>query len=339
MQFRRKSRLPDVSAITCSVSVVALLMISVASAETVEVSPEAERAFSKSTPADLDDLRAIENHVQQLAKAVLPSTVNVRVGAAQGSGVIVSRDGYVMTAAHVIGKPGRSVVFTFHDGKTARGTTLGVFKSVDAGLAKITTKGKWPMLEKADSSRVRVGDWCLATGHPGGYKSGRPPVVRLGRIVTRRDTVIQSDCALVGGDSGGPLLDMQGRVIGIHSRIGPSIAWNFHVPSNAFVDNWDRLAESEEWGRRPGSKGAIIGISGDDHPRGLEVTEVPEGYPAHRANIKPGDIIVELNDKSFEDFDEFADRIREKAPGDKVKIELLRSNTRLTKYVTLASRG
>src|SRR5205807_4246056 len=95
-------------------------------------------------------------------------------------------------------------------------------------------------------------DWCVVTGHPGGFRPGRSPVVRVGRILelnlTSPRAYLRTDCTLVGGDSGGPLFDMHGRVIGIHSRIGGSITANLHVPVDTYRETWDRLVKGERWG-------------------------------------------------------------------------------------------
>src|SRR5438876_11640505 len=95
------------------------------------------------------------------------------------------------------------------------------------------------------SDELTKGEWCLATGHPRGYKPGRTPPVRLGRDLTFGNTIIKTDCTLVGGDSGGPLFDMQGRVIGIHSRIGQTLAQNMHVPVDTYRETWDRLVKGD----------------------------------------------------------------------------------------------
>jgi len=203
-------------------------------------------------PESVADLLAIEAKVKQAIARAIPCTVGVQVGAGRGSGVIVSEDGLVMTAGHVVGEPGKDVTFYFHDGKTAKGTTLGAFKTADAGLMKITDKntadkGKWPFLEKGRSADLKTGTWCIAVGHPLGYQKERPPVLRVGRVLRSTDIVVQTDCLLVGGDSGGPLLDLDARVVGINSRIGGSTKQNFHVPSDVFQDNWDRLVKGDAW--------------------------------------------------------------------------------------------
>src|SRR5262249_8958054 len=100
--------------------------------------------FKKAAPENVQDLKAMQAHVRALAARVVPCTVNVKIGMGQGSGVIVSEDGYVLTAGHVSGAPGRDVVLTLADGRKVKGKTLGVNRGIDSGMIKITTEGKWP---------------------------------------------------------------------------------------------------------------------------------------------------------------------------------------------------
>lgn len=206
-----------------------------------------EKAKSSNYPASVEELKSLQDTVEKTVKKVLPSVVGVQVGPARGSGVIISKDGYVMTAGHVVGRPGQKVTFTFSDGETAEGVTLGMFKSFDAGLMRIKDCDDLPFVEKGVSADLKSGDWCIASGHPLGYQPGRPPVVRVGRILRVNEDAVQTDCPLVGGDSGGPLFDLEGRVIGINSRIGPRMEMNFHVPVDVFTTNWERLAKGDQW--------------------------------------------------------------------------------------------
>ena len=178
--------------------------------------------LNKPAPADLADLRAIESQVTRIVDRVRQSTVAIIVGDSQGSGVIVTENGLVLTAGHVISVPGRKVTVVLADGRKVAGRALGVNTASDCGMVQITDRGPYPASKISDQSTLRIGDWCLGTGHPGGYQAGRPPVVRLGRLVAIHATFLQSDCPLLGGDSGGPLFDLNGNVVGIHSRIGPA---------------------------------------------------------------------------------------------------------------------
>jgi len=290
--------------------------------------------FSKRDPASIDDLRAIEKHVQSLTPKLSAATVGVRIGRAQGSGVVVSEDGYVLTAAHVIGAPGRDVTLIFPDGKRVKATTLGVHKDYDAGLIKITDEGKWPFVAMHQSNEIKIGDWCIAMGHPGGFQSDRAPVLRLGRVIRKQKNVIQTDAILVGGDSGGPLFNMLGQVIGINSRIGPNTSWNFHAPIWAYTEHWDDLKNSEVLG---GPK-AILGVNGETVPQGTRVTEVAEGYPAEEAGLKVGDIIVKFAGAKAANIDELAKLVMKKRPGQTVDIEILRDDKTVTLKAKLAAR-
>lgn len=213
-------------------------------------SPATAQSVVAAAPNSIDDLRAIERKVDAVLKQVMPAVVGVRVGASQGSAVIVSSDGFVLTAGHVVGKPNQDVTFIFADGKTAKGKTLGMNTEVDAGMMKITSdapEGGWPHVEMGDSEHLPEGAWVVAMGHPLGYTKGRPPVVRLGRVLRNHDTVIRTDCPLVAGDSGGPVFDLEGKVVAINSRIAGSTSMNYHVPVNLFRNGWDRLAKGDVW--------------------------------------------------------------------------------------------
>ena len=295
------------------------------------------RVFRKAAPTTPADLAAIEKHVQRIIPKLQAATVGVRSGRAQGSGVIISSDGYVMTAGHVSGAAKRKVKLIFPNGKMVDGITLGAYNTADAGLIKITTKGDWPHVPIGALKDVKIGDWCLAMGHPGGYKTGRPPVVRLGRVIRRSTNTIHSDAVLVGGDSGGPLFDMHGRVIGINSRIGRSSTSNYHASVEAFSQQWVRMAKGDVWGYRGPPRRPVLGVSGESHARGCKLTEVPRGYPASRAGIQVGDIITKFNGKKLKTFDELKLAVSRKKPGDKVTVELLRDGKIRRIQITLGS--
>jgi len=127
-----------------------------------------------------------------------------------GSGVVVSKDGLVMTAGHVVGKPGQPVTFFFANGKSAKGTTLGVYPSGDAGLMKITDKGDWPYVEKGRSGDLKLGSWCVTLGHPLGIQHGRPRWSASDAFCTPSQQS-PDRFPIVSGDSGGPVFDLDGR--------------------------------------------------------------------------------------------------------------------------------
>jgi serine protease Do len=211
----------------------------------VQPSLAAPSPAAQQEPKDLAGFQALQTQIQAVVHKVLPAVVGIQIGSSAGSGVIVSEDGIVMTAGHVVVKPGQKVTFFMPDGKAVPGITLGLSAGADAGLMKIVQPGKWPFVPLGDSASLKPGMWCLAIGHPLGYRPGRPPVVRVGRILQKSENMIQTDCPLVGGDSGGPLVDLEGKVIGINSRIAGPTDVNLHVPVNIFREMWDEMLKSQ----------------------------------------------------------------------------------------------
>ena len=189
----------------------------------------------------------MDQHQQELVEKVTAVTVGLQIGPTQGSGVLVSKEGHVLTAAHVAGRAGLEVRVIMPDGRKYRGTTLGMNKGVDAAMLKINRQLRdgeeiaWPYASMGQAAELEPGSWCLALGHPGGYQTDRQPVVRFGRVLSTNKMVITTDCKLIGGDSGGPLFDMEGNVIGIHSRIGTKVTKNLHVPIDNYRINWGVL--------------------------------------------------------------------------------------------------
>jgi len=300
--------------------------------------------FSGGAPGSSSDLMAMQDHLQMLSDKVIPTTVAVQVGAAQGSGVIVSPDGYILTAAHVVGEPGRRAMVILHDGRRVPGKTLGVFRTIDAGLVKIQAapsdlgRQDWPHAEMGESKELQPGQWCLATGHPGGFQSARTPVVRLGRILSiKPDAAITTDCTLVGGDSGGPLFDMKGNVIGVHSRIGGPLTLNLHVPVGAYRESWDRLVAAEEWGFLPGNE-PFIGVVGENDSLVAKISRVYPGAPADKAGVQPGDVITKIGDQPITTFESLKAFVESQKPGARVNLEVLRADGVVKLDLTIGRR-
>jgi serine protease Do len=187
-------------------------------------------------------------------------------------------------------------------------------------------------------------DWCLVTGHPGGFKVGRSPVLRVGRVLEINDRTaaayVRTDCTLVGGDSGGPLFDMYGRVIGIHSRIGGSLTANFHVPVDTYRETWDRLVKGERWGGRigqPARAEPYLGFKLADD-KACTVSEVVKGSPAEKAGLKAGDVIKKFAGKEVASADDLFNEFRRKKPGSEVTIEVERGKETMTLKAVVGRR-
>jgi serine protease Do len=301
--------------------------------------PALPPALEKAAPEGLDDLKAIQKQVNAVLDKVLPCTVGIQIGGASGSGVLVNEDGTILTAGHVSGKPGSELTVILSDGRRVKGKSLGANHRMDSGMIKITEEGKWPFAELGNSAKLKRGQWCLALGHPGGYKRGRPPVVRLGRVLNSDRVVIRTDCTLVGGDSGGPLFDLEGKVIAIHSSIGGPITANQHVPADTYRETWDRLVASEEWGGfAPGGNRAWMGVQLDTEADGCKVAEVQSGSPADKAGLKANDVIVKFAGEKIGNTEDLAAVIGKKKPGDKVTLEVMRGDKSVTLDLTLGKR-
>ncbi|MCH2183564.1 MAG: trypsin-like peptidase domain-containing protein [Mariniblastus sp.] len=278
-------------------------------------------------PTSIEQLKLMEEHVRKIADMVKPATVNIAVGESQGTGVVISRDGYILTAAHVISRPGLNARITFPDGEVAFATTLGTHPGIDSGMLKLKKPGKWPYLDVGESEPLKRGQWVIAVGHPGGLDRDRGLVVRVGRLIYKTRNVLRTDCTLVGGDSGGPLVDMDGHVIGIHSRIGSNLTDNLHVPIDIFSEEWDLLAD--EFGVIVGSTTAYLGLSLDANSN--RVNRVTQNQPAAKAGIKVGDKIIRIDDQEIKEPADLRKALRSKKPRDQITVKVLRDKKRRNK--------
>lgn len=299
-----------------------------------QVSRNLSQIFAGSAPKTTADLREMQNHIQKLAKKVNQATVHLRLGPAHGSGVIVSRDGMILTAAHVAGRPGKRATIILSDGSVVHGKSLGLHFKLDAGMVKIADEGTWPYLKMAEP-QVSNGQWCAATGHPGGFEPDRSPVFRLGRVLDHgKNKLIRTDCQLIGGDSGGPLVDMYGEVIGIHSRIGSNLANNQHVPIAAYLDHWKQLVSGETLGL-----GTWMGVSAANGKTSATVSSIHKNSPAKRAGIRVGDVITHFDGQSVGTFKELKELVQLRKPGERVSIRVRRDGHVHTMRVKLGQRG
>lgn len=298
----------------------------------------------KKAPEGRGDLDAIQKHLTDALPATRRATVCIDLGEGSGSGVVVSPDGLILTAAHVTGGVGKEFTVIFEDGKKVKAESLGLVASSDCAMAKITEKGTWPHvdLDRADTSQL--GDWVYSLGHSGGFDKERGVVVRLGRLVQVKDDTVQSDCSLIGGDSGGPLFDLTGKLIGIHSRVGQRTQENMHVPVREFVKNWDGMLKSEFIGEGPFAKKpekgkGFLGIG--TVPRaegGLSVDKVGRESPAEKAGLKKGDVLLKMDGTELSTKEQFQELLKEKAPDDRVALELLRDGKPETLTLRLGER-
>lgn len=329
-----------------------------------------------SAPESVDELKALQDTVKKMVERTTPSTVALFYEGGAGSGAIISDDGIILTAAHVVsrqqvslGGPRRrnqpaageelppeskNVSIMLADGTRVKGTVLGRNKRADSAMVKITSeipknakwdgadKGKWPAVELGKSSDLKKGQWVVSLGHPGGPKTDRRAPARLGQMVTvsEKGNRVSSDCTLVGGDSGGPLFDLTGKLIGIHTSIGMDLTQNFHIPLHTFQNEWARLVRGD---RINEDADAYIGfvLNGDEKNRKVKplIEEVKSGTPAANAGLQDNDVILELNGEKVatsEDVDQLMSGFR---PNQRVVIKVKRGDDVYELELTLGKRA
>lgn len=294
-------------------------------------------ALTKPTVGSVADLKGIERQVKTLAARTAGAVVAVEIVGGTGSGVIISADGLVLTAGHVAGRAGRDVRFRFPNGRSARGVTLGANADNDTGFAQITDRGTWPCLPVGELDSAVIGDWVLALGHPGGFDPERPRVVRLGRIIRLAPGTLQTDCTISPGDSGGPLLDMQGRVIGIHSFISTAMVENYHVPITKFRDDWGSLNQPQSKPANPSPGTAHFGARLADDPAGCRLESVERRSPAARAGLQRGDLVLSVEGRRVLSTASLLRWLKDSQPGDVLALEVRRGAESLRISVELAA--
>ncbi len=268
---------------------------------------------------------------------------------ALGSGFVISEDGYVVTNNHVI-DGADEIRVEFADGKVLEATVVGADPVVDIAVLKVEAGAPLPFVSFGDSDTARVGDWVLAVGNP----LGQGFSVSAGIVSARSrelngtyDDFIQTDAAINRGNSGGPLFNMNGEVIGVNTAIlspnGGSIGIGFSMASNVVSKVVDQLISYGE--TRRGWLGVriqditpeIADAMGLEEPRGALVTSVPEG-PAREAGIEAGDVIVRFDGQDIADTRELVRVVGYTDAGKAVRVTLLRDGETRTVKVTLGRR-
>ena len=293
----------------------------------------------------LDDVRKLEQQISAVAEKGMKCTVALiaEETGASGSGVIASEDGFILTAAHVI-EGVEEVNVVFPDGKQVYGKVLGANLSKDIGLVKITDEGPWPFMERGESKPLKAGDWVIVMGHSAGFDPARTPPIRFGRVISDGPgNYLTTDCAMIGGDSGGPLFDLDGRIVGVNSSIGGSLQNNNHAGVDGFKVDWDRLLAGDVWGQlemnplqnleRP-----VLGIELGAAVRGGGVIIAAVTRYAANAGLRRGDIIVAVNDTKVRDGANLLVLLAKKEVGETVRIGLRRAGKPTEAEVELVAR-
>ncbi len=268
---------------------------------------------------------------------------------ALGSGFVVSEDGFIVTNNHVI-EGSDEVMIEFFDGEELAAKVIGTDKKTDIALLKVESDDPLPFVSFGDSDVMRVGDWVLAVGNP----LGQGFSVSAGIISARNrelsgvyDDFLQTDAAINRGNSGGPLFNMDGDVIGVNTAIlsptGGSIGIGFSMASNVVSKVVDQLREFGE--TRRGWLGVRIQdvdedmaeAIGLDKVAGALVTDVPDG-PAKEAGMEAGDVILSFDGKDVTDTRELVRLVGDAEVGKTVRVVVFRDGSTKTLLVTLGRR-
>ena len=274
-------------------------------------------------------------------------TPQERKSAALGSGFIIDEKGVVVTNNHVI-QDADDIIVRVNGDQEYKAKVLGADPLMDIAVLQLDTKDKFKPVGFGDSDKARIGDWVLAIGNPfglGGTVTAGIISARNRSIgLSRYEDFIQTDASINSGNSGGPLFDMEGNVIGINTAIlgrNGSIGIGFSIPSNSAQQVIKQLIEFGETKR--GWLGVriqdvtkeIAEVEELDKPRGALVASVAENSPSEKAGIQAGDIILEFNGVEIKQMKELPAIVARTEVGKNVDVKIWRNKKEITKKVLL----
>ena len=274
-------------------------------------------------------------------------TPQTRKSAALGSGFIIDEKGIVITNNHVI-QDAEDIVVRVGEDKEYKATIIGSDPLSDIAVLQIDSKEKFIPVKFGDSDKARIGDWVIAIGNPfglgGTVTSGIISARNRSIGLSRYEDYIQTDASINSGNSGGPLFDMNGDVIGINTAIlgkGGSIGIGFSIPSNSAKKVVSQLVEFGETKR--GWLGVriqvvtqeIADIEKLDKPRGALVASVAEKSPSDKAGIKAGDIILEFDGTKIDEMKELPKIVAQTEVGKTVDVKVWRNKKEIIKKIKL----
>ena len=270
-----------------------------------------------------------------------------RQTSALGSGFIIDEKGIVVTNNHVI-QDAEDIVIRVNGDKEFKAKVIGADPLSDIAVLQLETKEKFIPVKFGNSDNARIGDWVIAIGNPfglgGTVTSGIISARNRSIGLSRYEDYIQTDASINSGNSGGPLFDMNGDVIGINTAIlgrSGSIGIGFSIPSNSAKIVIDQLLEFGETKR--GWLGVriqdvtkeIAEVEKLDEPRGALVASVAENSPSDKAGVKAGDIILEFDGEKIKQMKELPMIVAKTKVGKKVRVKIWRNKREVTKTITL----
>ncbi len=266
-----------------------------------------------------------------------------------GSGFVVSEDGYIVTNNHVVSNADEIFV-KFSDGREYKTRLIGTSPEVDIAVLKIEAGEKFKPLEFTDSDTIEIGQWSIAFGNPMGLNDSMTVgiVSAAGRSslgIEEIENFIQTDAAINQGNSGGPLIDINGKVIGVNTAIlstsGGSVGLGFAIPSNLAVAVKDSIISTGKF-EKP-----YIGVYLDNldsekikalnikSTNGVLIAKVVEGGPAEKAGLQANDVIVAVNGKQVNSAGAFIGELAAKKSGQNIELKVIRNSKTVNINVTL----
>lgn len=252
------------------------------------------------------DVSGLQQQIYKVVEKTAPAIVEITRRNSVFSGVIVSPQGHILTAGHTV-EPGQSCSIVLPDGRRLRGRSLGCCEQmrgdqIDCGLIMVEGANNLPFVEIGSSASLQSNHPCLSISYPGGQRNRREPMVRFGYVngTARPGRMIRSTALMEPGDSGGPLIDLEGRVIGIHSRITQSISENFDVPIDTYKEFWDQLNVPARFYTQNLKPLPKLGFTGEDYPEknGIKIISVADGSVAKSLGIQPEDFLLKVHGKN-----------------------------------------
>lgn len=342
--------------------------------------------FGQSRKWNLSTMLKLQEKNRKLAEASIPKTVLVRSlfstgrdkqGA--GSGAIISEDGYILTCSHVVStlntrgdiEPAKFIEVELSDGTLLPAKRLGYNDGNDYSLLKVESPKPLPFFELGNSDEVQIGDWVMAVGHPGGANVDRKASCSLGQVTELHfklpaqafkryyGNAIKSDTPIFSGNSGGPLIDLEGKLIGINAAILLQNEDSFSIPINEIREV---LTELKAGKKIPGytmndypsafkkalsgkNKGGFLGARTEalkkdvqeilEISEGASVREVLENSPASKAGLRVYDVILEIDGKTIHDPYHLSETVRSYKPYTQTTFKILRKGEILSLRVTI----
>ena len=274
-------------------------------------------------------------------------TPQERQSTALGSGFIIDEKGIVVTNNHVI-QDAEDIIVRVNGNKEYKAKVIGADPLSDIAVLQLETKEKFIPVKFGNSDQARIGDWVIAIGNPfglgGTVTSGIISARNRSIGLSRYEDFIQTDASINSGNSGGPLFDMNGDVIGINTAIlgrSGSIGIGFSIPSNSaklVIDQLIKFGETKRgWlgVRIQDVTKEIAEVEKLDKPRGALVASVAKNSPSDKAGVEAGDIILEFNGVTIEEMKELPIIVARTEVGKKVKVKIWRGKKEITKTITL----